>query len=132
MTDTRDWTARTWAETRRLASLAREGVRRTYRAATLKLELASLRRTAAEVTRDLGAAAARILRETGTLTPESVAPLLRRLDDLEAKMIALEREIANLESEPEAKPRAESDLDSTLPAARKRPALTGADAGPTD
>ena len=80
------------------------GVRRTYSASQLKLEIASLRRRLDQVARDLGRQALSSLRQHGTLSAADAAALLRRADDLEDQIAAKERQVQDLEGPAQDRP----------------------------
>jgi hypothetical protein len=115
--DSPRWLDKTITTIKKAGEAARDGVQHAYHFGTLKLDLASLRRTHDDVVKDLGRSAVDALRERGTLTSEQVRPLLGRLEELEKQIAEKERQVADLESElpPDTAPQ-----DETV-ATRRRP-----------
>jgi transposase len=129
--ESHDLIGRTVDFLRRAGEAAKDGVVRNYQRSTLKLEVGSLRRSLEDVTRDIGRQAIDVLRESGTLSTERVAPLLRRVDELEDLIAAKERQIADIERDEAATGGSESfDGAATMP--RRRPSISspGDDAAP--
>ena len=102
--DTKEEARKLLDRTMGLLRPVRDGVVRTYEVSSLKLEIAGLKRSLDDASRDLGRRAIETLRQQGTLSVDEVSPLLRRVDDLEDRVAQKERRIADIE-------RAERDPD---------------------
>jgi len=109
---------------RRAGEAAKDGVVRNYQRSTLKLEVSSLRRSLEDVTRDIGREAIDVLRESGTLSTERVAPLLRRVDELEDSIAAKERQIADIERDEAAADASDEGFDGSATMPRRRPSFS--------
>ena len=130
MNDTPHWLDKTLTTIKKAGEAARDGVQQAYHVGTLKLDIASLRRSLDDVVRDVGRTAVDAIREKGTLSADQVAPLLRRVDDLEDQIAEKERRIADLERESPETP--EPPPEETISTGRKRPNFTSTGgAGPT-
>lgn len=128
MNDTPRWLDKTLTTIKKAGEAARDGVQQAYHVGTLKLDIASLRRSLDDVVRDVGRTAVDAIREKGSLTADQVAPLLRRVDDLEDQIAEKERRIADLEREA---PPGEAPPEETVGTGRRRPNFTPG-GGPTD
>lgn len=99
-------------------------VDRNVRRASLKVEMATLRRQLDEVARDVGRIAVDRLRERGQVVPDDVAHLLRRTDELEDRIASAERRLIDLERDPPPAASAPAlDADATQPSPRTRPSF---------
>jgi transposase len=81
---------------RSATSEVKEGLKRTYDEGMLRHEVKGVKGSLDDVTRELGRKALETLRAGGQLTSEAVAPLLRRIDDLEDQIATKERQLAEL------------------------------------
>jgi hypothetical protein len=90
-----------------------EGVKRTYEASTLRIEISGLRRSLDEALRDLGRRVYDLVQHQGTLTAEEIQVAVGRVRHLEEAIADKERRIAKLEAEAAAP----TDADRPRPAA---------------
>jgi hypothetical protein len=79
---------------------AKDGLRRTYEVATFNRELSLLRRDREEALLDLGRRTLETVRAGGSVQGADVAPTVRRIDDLDERIAAKQRQIDDLERDP--------------------------------
>ena len=97
--DTRDEARSLLERTKNFLRPLKEGVVRTYEVSSLKLEVAGLKRSLDDVSRELGQRAVEALRQRGTLSADEVSGILRRVDEVEDRIAQKERQIAEIERE---------------------------------
>lgn len=126
MSDGKHWFDKTVDSVKKASEAGLDLVQRNYQRATMKVDLAALRRTLDGVSRDLGRVAVDRLRERGQLAAEEVSHLLRRVDDLEDQIAAKERLLGDLEKEDGAgkAPDPPFDEESTNPSGRRGPSFS--------
>jgi hypothetical protein len=117
-----NWLDKTLDTVKKASEAGKDLVQRNYHRATIKVDLASLRRSLDDVNRDIGRIAVDRLRERGTLAVEEVAHLLRRVDELEDQVAQKEKLLADIEAE---EPESPVNPDETSPGTRRRPKFTG-------
>jgi len=128
MNDGKHWFDKTVDSVKKASEAGLDLVQRNYQRATMKVDLAALRRTLDGVSRDLGRVAVDRLRERGQLSAEEVSHLLRRVDDLEDQIAAKERLLADLEEDASGKaPDPAVDDESTNPGGRRGPSFSPRD-----
>jgi hypothetical protein len=79
---------------------AKEGLRRTYEVATIKHELGALRDDRDDALRELGKRTLETVRGGRAVAADDVASAVRRIDDLEERIAAKQRQIEALERDP--------------------------------
>jgi hypothetical protein len=116
MDDAKRWLDRTLDTAKKAAEAGKDMVQRNFSRATLKVDLGSLRRSLDDVHRDIGRVAVERIRAAGSLAATDVGHLLRRRDEIEAKIAEKEREIADLETTGGPDPSAGHAASETPPA----------------
>jgi len=77
----------------------KEGLRRTVEATAVRADLLRLRGQLSDVTKEVGRKAIDVLRLGGPLSAEDVSSLLRKVDDLEDRIAAKERQLGEIEQD---------------------------------
>lgn len=123
MDDHKGWIEKTLESVKKASEAGKDLVQRNYRRAAVKVDLAALRRSLDDISRDVGRIAIDRLRERGQVTVADVAHLLRRVDELEDQVAVQERLLVDLESDDgEVTPPDDAfDGDATNPGVRKGP-----------
>ena len=107
MSDGKHWFDKTMDTVKRASEAGVDLVQRNVRQASLRVDLSALRKSLELAHRDVGRLAVERLRADGKVTPDAVAHLLRRVDELEDQIASKERELADVESEQGGRPAAE-------------------------
>ena len=123
MSDGRHWFDKTMDSVKRASEAGVDLVQRNVRQASIHVDLSALRKSLDAAHRDVGRVAVERLRAAGTVTPDEVAHLLRRVDDLEDQIAGKERQLADLETDPAGKTPEPPPAEAA--GSRKRPSYSG-------